>query len=116
MIETLITGIVLVIMGIYCVVMKSNLIKKVIGLAVFTNSIHLILITIGYKESGISPIMTPANIMFFASASVDPLPQAFVLTSIVIQLSITALALSISIIAFRHLGTHNTDKMNKLSG
>ena len=80
MIETLITAIVLAVIGIYCVVLKKNLIKKVIGLAIFTNAIHLLLITIGYKEGGISPIMTSFNMVGFAAAAVDPLPQAFVLT------------------------------------
>jgi multicomponent Na+:H+ antiporter subunit C len=116
MLETLITSALLAVVGIYCVVMKKNLVKKIIGLAIFTNSIHLLLISIGYSEGGMAPIITQANIGFFAASAVDPLPQALVLTSIVIQLSVTALALSISILAFRHLKTLNTDKMNKLSG
>jgi multicomponent Na+:H+ antiporter subunit C len=116
MIETLITSVLLMIIGVYCVVIKKNLIKKIIGLAVFTNSIHLLLISVGFKGGGIAPILTPENLAFFTINAVDPLPQALVLTSIVIQLSVTALALSIAILAFRHLKTMNTDRMNKLSG
>ena len=116
MIETFVTSALLALIGVYCVVLKKNLIKKIIGLAIFTNSIHLLLISIGFRDGGISLIMTPENLGFFASRAVDPLPQALVLTSIVIQLSVTALALSIAILAFRHLETMNTDKMNKLSG
>lgn len=116
MLETLMTSALLAVIGMYCVVMKKNLIKKIIGLSVFTNAIHLLLISIGFREGGIAPILTPQNIWFFATSAVDPLPQALVLTSIVIQLSVTALALSIAILAFRHLKTLNTDKMNKLSG
>jgi multicomponent Na+:H+ antiporter subunit C len=116
MLETLVTSSLLAIVGVYCVVIKKNLIKKIIGLAIFTNSIHLLLISIGFREGGIAPIMTQANIGFFAAQAVDPLPQALVLTSIVIQLSVTALALSIAILAFRHLNTLNTDRMNKLRG
>jgi multicomponent Na+:H+ antiporter subunit C len=110
------TSTLLAVLGIYCVVIKKNLIKKIIGLAIFTNSVHLLLISIGFREGGISPIITQANLGFFVAHSVDPLPQALVLTSIVIQLSVTALALSIAILAFRHLNTLNTDRMNKLSG
>lgn len=116
MVETLITSALLAAVGIYCVVMKRNLIKKIIGLAIFTNSVHLLLISIGYRQGGISPIITTDNLGFFAASAVDPLPQALVLTSIVIQLSVTALALSIAILAFRHLETLDTDRMNKLSG
>ena len=116
MIEALVVSIVIAAVGIYCVVIKKNLIKKVIGLAIFTNSIHLLLISIGFREGGIAPIITQGNIGFFAARSVDPLPQALVLTSIVIQLSVTSLALGIAILAFRHLRTLDTDKMNKLRG
>ncbi len=116
MLETLVTSALLAILGVYCVVIKKNLVKKIIGLAIFTNSIHLLLISIGFREGGFAPIITPENLGFFVTHAVDPLPQALVLTSIVIQLSVTALALSIAILAFRHLNTLNTDRMNKLRG
>jgi multicomponent Na+:H+ antiporter subunit C len=110
-------GMVLVtLIGIYCIVRKNNMIKKVIGLGVFTNSIHLLLITIGFRGEGIPPIVTPENINYFALSAVDPLPQALVLTSIVIQLSVTALALGIVTLAYRHVKTLDTDRMNKLRG
>ena len=110
-------GMVLVaLIGMYCIVLKKNMIKKVIGLGIFTNSIHLLLIAIGFRLDGIPPIITQENINFFASLSVDPLPQALVLTSIVIQLSVTALALGIVTLAYRHLKTLDTDRMNRLRG
>ncbi|UCC92146.1 MAG: NADH-quinone oxidoreductase subunit K, partial [Candidatus Aenigmatarchaeota archaeon] len=46
MLETLVTSALLAIVGVYCVVIKKNLVKKIIGLAIFTNSIHLLLISI----------------------------------------------------------------------
>lgn len=116
MIETFITSAILAVMGIYCVVVKKNLIKKLIGLGIFTNFIHLLLISIGFKAGGIAPIVTQENLGFFAAQAVDPLPQALVLTSIVIQLSVTALGLSIAILAYRHFKTLDTEKMNKLRG
>ncbi len=100
----------------YCIVWKKNMIKKVIGLGVFTNSIHLLLIAIGFREGGIPPIVTTGNINYLVQQAVDPLPQALVLTSIVIQLSVTALALGIVILAYRHLKTLDTERMNKLRG
>jgi len=116
MIETFITSALLAVIGIYCVVVKKNLVKKLIGLGVFTNFIHLLLISIGFRKGGMAPIVTQENLGFFAVYSVDPLPQALVLTSIVIQLSVTALGLSIAIYAYRHFKTLNTEKMNKLMG
>ncbi len=116
MLEIMMVSLIMAVMGIYCTVRKKNLIKKIIGLGIFTNSIHLLLISIGFRKGGIAPIITPDNTGIFAAHAVDPLPQALVLTSIVIQLSVTALALSITILAFRHLKTLNTDRMNKLRG
>jgi multicomponent Na+:H+ antiporter subunit C len=116
MLETFLTGALLAIIGIYCVVVKKNLLKKLIGLGIFTNCIHLLFISIGYRNGGMAPIVTPENMGFIASYAVDPIPQALVLTSIVIQLSVTALGLSIAILAFRHNKTLDTDKMNKIRG
>ncbi len=116
MLITLITSLVLGIIGVSCVVVKKNLIKKIIGLSILTNSVHLLLISIGFRPQGIAPIITRSNQIIFASRAVDPLPQALVLTSIVIQLSVTALALGITVMAFRHFKTLDTDKINKLRG
>ncbi|MCK4713978.1 MAG: NADH-quinone oxidoreductase subunit K [Candidatus Aenigmarchaeota archaeon] len=114
--ETYLAIVVLMVLGIYCIVWKSNLVKKIIGLGIFAKAIHLLLITIGFRPGGIAPIVTPQNLQTFASLSVDPLPQALVLTSIVIDLSVTALALSIAILAWRHFRTLNTDKIRRMRG
>jgi multicomponent Na+:H+ antiporter subunit C len=116
MLVTLITAALLAVIGVYCVAAKKNLLKKLIGLGIFTNFIHLLFISIGFREGGIAPIATSDNLDMFAAYAVDPIPQALVLTSIVIQLSVTALALSITILAFRHFKTLDTDKMKELSG
>ncbi len=114
--ETYITIVALIVLGIYCLVWKSNLVKKIIGLGIFAKAVHLLLITIGFRPGGIPPIVTPQNLQTFASLSVDPLPQALVLTSIVIDLSITALALSIAILAYRHFRTLNTKNIRRMRG
>lgn len=106
----------LVLIGMYAVIVKENLIKKIIGLIIFTNGIHLFLISFGYRSSGIAPIMTFLDPNIFSLVSVDPLPQAMVLTSIVINLSITALALSLIIRVYRLFGTVDTKKLKVLRG
>ncbi len=116
MIEIYMASAVMMAIGIYCITLKKNLIKKIIGLGLFTDSIHLFLITLGFREGGIPPIVTLQNLRTFASLSVDPLPQALVLTSIVINFSITALALGIAVLAYRHFNTLDTDKINNLRG
>lgn len=109
-------GTMFIAIGIYCLVLKTNLVKKIMGLGIVTIGIHLLLITMGYREGGIPPIMTPENMLTFSRYSVDPIPQALVLTSIVIDLSITALALSMAIMVYEKKRTLDTKKMREMSG
>ena len=111
-----VTAMVLVITGIAVLVLKDNLIKKIIGLSVFGNGIHLFLISIGYRLGGIEPIMQNADVAAFAQAAVDPLPQALVLTSIVINISIVALALVITVEVYRQFKTLDMKKVRSLRG
>ncbi len=111
-----ITVMLLALVGIYALLLKENLIKKIIGLAIFSNSIHLFLISLGYRKGGIAAIMQKANVGYFSLAAVDPLPQAMVLTSIVINLSVTAVALSLAIHTYRKFGTLDSKKIRGLNG
>ncbi|MFP4005105.1 MAG: sodium:proton antiporter [Candidatus Hadarchaeia archaeon] len=114
----------LFILGLYCVLIKRNLIKMVIGLQVMTNGIHLLLISIGYREGGIPAILGGELLNLFregtknpfTSQAVDPLPQVLVLTSIVIDICIIALALSLSIYAYRKYETLDPRKIRELRG
>jgi len=107
----------LIALGLYCLLLKRNLIKMVIGLGVMTDGIHLFLISMGYREGGIAAIISGSmleNTAGFASAAVDPIPQALVLTSIVINICIVALALSMAIWIYRHYGTLDPSEIRRL--
>ena len=106
----------LVIAGIYALLVKENLLKKIIGLSVFTNGIHLLLMVMGYRAPGIAPVVQDINFYRFAQLAVDPFPQAMVLTSIVINLSVTAVALSLVIMAYRIFNTTDSRKIRGLKG
>lgn len=113
-----IVAMLLITLGIYCLLLKRNLIKMVMGLSVLTDGVHLFLISLGYRAGGTAPIVTGNMISnlennFYAQA-VDPVPQAMVLTSIVINVCILALALSLSIYAYRHHGTLNPSEIRRL--
>lgn len=109
----------LVALGIYALLFRRNLIKMVIGLEIITDGIHLFLISMGFRTGGGVPILSgkflnPLNIGEFASQAVDPLPQVLVLTSIVIDISLVALALSLTISLYRKYGTLNPFKIRRL--
>ena len=106
----------LMVIGIYAVLLRNNIIKKIMGLGIFSNGIHLMLISIAYRSGGIPPIMEDLNFMRFSSIAVDPLPQALILTSIVINLSVTAVALSIAILLYREFRTLDARKIKDIWG
>ena len=85
---------VLFLVGLYGVLTRRNLIKIAISLSIMEFSIFLILVLIGYIENGIAPILDPGRV---DPVYVDPLPQAMVLTAIVIGLATTAMLMAIAI-------------------
>ncbi|MFH1433052.1 MAG: sodium:proton antiporter [archaeon] len=108
-----ITAIILIALGTYTLLAKENLIKKVIGLGIFTDGIHLLLISIGYRAEGIAPIIRDISFSQFGTM-VDPLPQALVLTSIVIDFSVTALALVLIIQVHKKFKTTDARELRSL--
>ena len=107
---------ILLLIGAYTLVMKNNLIKKIMGLSIFSSGIHLFLISLGYRAGGVAPILSELNFNQISPFIVDPLPQALVLTSIVINLSIVAFALAIIIDVYREFGTLDIRKIRNLRG
>ena len=84
----------LIFIGLYIVLVKHNLIKVIIGIGILDTGVNLFLISIGYIQRGTAPIFSRPEIE--AARMVDPVPQALVLTAIVISLGSLALLISIS--------------------
>lgn len=104
----------LIVLGLYAIVFKRNLIKMVIGVTLIESGVNLFLITLGYREGAtgqldIAPIYTssPGGIMSF------PVPQALTLTSIVIGVAVIALMLSLVVYIYRHYGTLDARKVGR---
>jgi multicomponent Na+:H+ antiporter subunit C len=99
--------------GLYCVLRKRNLIKIIIGLTIIENAVNLFLILVGYRTYGRAPILDKDQTIL---NMVDPLPQALVLTAIVIGLAVTALIASIAIRVYEKYGTFDITKIKRLRG
>ncbi len=85
--------IILMLVGLYAVLAKSNLVKKVIGLSLLQTAVFLFYISIGRKAGGTAPVLwedKPAGILYE-----NPLPHVLMLTAIVVGVSITAVALAL---------------------
>jgi multisubunit Na+/H+ antiporter MnhC subunit len=99
--------------GIYCILRKRNLIKIIIGIMITEYAVHLFFALVGYRADGRSPIFSPGETI---ANMVDPLPQALVLTAIVISLAVTAMTVAIAIRIYEKYGTFDITKIKKLHG
>lgn len=110
--------------GLYGLVIKTNLIKKLIGLNIMETSVYLFFIAIGDVRFGSSTslwakapfIHDPAQAARGLEPMVNPVPTALVLTAIVVSMCITALALSIAVVIYKRYGTLDTRKLSNLKG
>jgi len=96
--------------GFYTLIARSNLIKKIIGLMVMQVSVFFFLVSIGYLAEAGAPTALPGTP---PSPMVNPLPQAMILTAIVIAVSTTALFLSLALKFHSHHGTVDMDRVKE---
>ena len=113
----------LFIIGLYCTLVKKNMIKIVIGIIIMEIAANLFLIMLGFRLGGIAPILDKTHVLsdgaiaaVFVNSSVDPLPQALVLTAIVISLGSLALMISICIRTYEKYGTFDITQIRRLKG
>jgi multicomponent Na+:H+ antiporter subunit C len=90
---------------------RKNLIKKIIGLNIMNTSVFLFFISLGSVEGGKAPIVVHGseNVIY-----VNPLPQAIILTAIVVSVSVTAFALALTVKLYEDYGTLDADRIREL--
>jgi len=84
-----------------------------LGLGIIEYAVNLFFVLIGYRAQGRAPILAKDQVVL---NMVDPLPQALVLTAIVIGLATTALMVAIAIRIYEKFGTFDITKIRKLRG
>lgn len=107
-----ITVAITIILGLYTILVRKDLIKIIMGLSIIEAGVNLFLITIGYRWSGVAPIYTNAPSLDM----VLPTVQALTLTSIVIGVATEALMLSMVMLIWRYYKTKDVRKVTKLQG
>ena len=103
----------LFLLGIYCILRKRNIIKIIVGVIIAEYAVNLFFILVAYRMEGRSPIHAPDRTTL---NMVDPLPQALVLTSIVIGLATTAMLIAIAMRIYEKYGTFDITKIKELRG
>lgn len=99
--------------GIYGVLSKRNIIKIIVGLIIAEHAVNLFFILVAYRRDGRAPILSSEVSI---SQMVDPLPQAVVLTAIVIGLATTALLVALAMRLYGKYGTYDISKIRELRG
>ncbi|NGP43480.1 Na(+)/H(+) antiporter subunit C [Bacillaceae bacterium SIJ1] len=93
--------------GVY-LLMEKRLLKVVIGTVLLSHGAHLMILTMGGLKKGAPPLLDDS-----ISQYTDPLPQALILTSIVISFGVTSFLL---VLAYRTYKTVKTDQVDQLRG
>jgi len=100
--------IVLMMAGLYVVVARGNLVKKIIGLNVFQTSVFLLYISMGKVAGGTAPILTGKDEVFS-----NPIPHVLILTAIVVGIATTAVGLAIVVRIREAYGTIEDDEIDE---
>ncbi len=98
--------ILLMMSGLYAVMSRHNLIKKLAGLNIFQTAVFLLYITIGNVAGGTAPIAAPG----FSEYS-NPLPQVLMLTAIVVGVATAALGFALVVRIKEAYGTIEEDEI-----
>ena len=100
---------VLMMIGIYIVASRGNLIKKIVGLNIFQTSVFMLYITMGKVEGGTAPILTGKPEVFS-----NPLLHVLILTAIVVGVATLALGLALVVRIKEAYGTVEEDEIQAI--
>lgn len=98
--------IVLMVAGLYIVIARGNMIKKLIGLMLFQTSVYLLYIAPGKVIGGTAPILDPKFTVYS-----NPLPHVLILTAIVVGVATIALGLALVARIHEAYGTIEEDEI-----
>tara|TARA_B100001564_G_C20020140_1_gene394154 strand:+ start:78 stop:482 length:405 start_codon:yes stop_codon:yes gene_type:complete len=99
---------ILMMIGLYIVIAKKSLLKKIVGLSIFQTSVFLLYITFGKITGGTAPILTSIGDPIYS----NPLPHVLILTAIVVGVATTALGLALVIKINSTYGSIDEDEIS----
>lgn len=96
----------LLVTGLYIVIARGNLVKKLVGLSIFQTSVYLIYISPSKIIGGTAPIVAPGFSVYS-----NPLPHVLILTAIVVGVATIALGLALVVRIHASYGTIEEDEV-----
>jgi multicomponent Na+:H+ antiporter subunit C len=107
--------VVLMMIGLYAMIAKNNLIKKLVGMKIFQSAIFLFYVSIGYKRDGTIPIIENAHgghgAVGHAADYINPLPHVLMLTAIVVSVATFGVAMALAVRIYQRYQTLEEDEL-----
>ncbi len=111
--------IILMMIGLYAMIVKNNLVKKLVGMNIFQTSIILFFVSIGYKKGATIPIIENAHgnghgreqLLIRAADYINPLPHVLMLTAIVVSVATFGVALALAVKIYQRYQTLEEDEI-----
>ena len=98
--------ILLMMIGLYTVMAKRNLIKKIVGVTIFQTSVFVLYISMGKIAGGTAPILADTNAVYS-----NPLPHVLILTAIVVGIATVGMGMALIIRIKEAYGTVEEDEI-----
>jgi multicomponent Na+:H+ antiporter subunit C len=111
------TGFALILIGLYGALTNRNLLRMIVAFTIADTGVNIVIVSIGYMHGRTAPILDAAiSAADAVQRVIDPVPQALVLTAIVIGLGTTALMLAYAYRLFRRKRTLDIGSFTELKG
>ena len=114
---------IILLIGLYAILAKANVVKIIVGVIIAEYAVNLFLLLLGYRRGGRFPIVLRSDITGdgtvaadFAQHAVDPVPQALILTSIVIGLALVGMMVALALRIYDRYGTFDITRIRRLRG
>jgi multicomponent Na+:H+ antiporter subunit C len=108
--------IILMLVGLYAMIAKNNLIKKIIGMNIFQTSIILFYISTAFKKGASIPIIAHGHgnehHAVHAADYINPLPHVLMLTAIVVSVATLGVALALAVKVYKRYGSLEEDEIS----
>ena len=109
------TGFALILIGLFGALTNRNILRMIVSFSVADTGVNLVMVAVGYMHGRTAPILNEAVPAAKASALIiDPVPQALVLTAIVIGVGVTALMLAYAYKLYESKRTLDISKYTEL--
>lgn len=102
--------ILLMMAGLYIMIARYNLVKKIIGLGLFQTSIFYLYITMGKVDGGTAPILLEGDSVVYS----NPVPHVLILTAIVVGVATSAVALALIVRIYESFDTIEEDEIKAI--